>query len=464
MVAESAATAGSKRQLPVLIPSLLFSVIIIFLPLIECRGYVGNFYSMQQPNGLRIDLVHRDSLLLPNITEAERVKRAVQRSQTRYEALQRRTRVNVNKLQPRYYETKDINTPVNVAHGEFLFEISVGTPPQTFHVLLDTGSEVVWVKYQATGNSSTYRSVPCIEYVCTIQSGPDTPIFCSTGASCTFQVGYASAESVNGDIGKENIIISSQTFQNFIIGCNTESRGPALENIGGIAGFSPTVLSLPSQLGPSLGNKFSYCLVSFTELATRSSPLYLGHTVSWNFTEGGSTPILDQGSRRASDFYYILLKGISVNDKFLNIPAGSFDLQPDGTGGLIIDSGTTATYLPRVVYNALKQALASLISFPQTDTPPAGLDYCILPQGNANSTFPSVTFHFDGADYFLPVENYLVAINNDDGKLYFCLGMLPNQKDGDASVFGNLQQQNYRILYDNDNNFLSFQMVQACDI
>jgi len=297
------------------------------------------------------------------MTPAERLRRAVQRSQARYEKLQRRSRVNAGKLQGDDRK-KYLEIPVSPGDAEFIFDWGIGTQDQ--------------------------------------------------------------------------------------------------EHVSGSARLARGPLSLISQLGPSLGNKFSYCLVSVLDSPTQTSPLVLGHSASFNDTGGGSTPIL-KGTSQNPPWYYLSLQGISVNDKLLAIPAGTFDLKSDGSGGFIIDPGTTLTYLPKLAYGTLKAALASSIIFPESETVPAGLDFCILPEDSANSTFPSVTFHFKGADYFLPIQNYFVAVN-DGGRLFFCLGMLPNQKDSDVSILGNFQQQNYRILYDNDNNLLSFNLVQACDI
>jgi hypothetical protein len=456
---QSPRTAGCKRQLLMLIPLLLFSEF-VFLPLMECRQ-VTNSNSVQPQNGLRIDLVRKDSLLFPDITSTERVKRAVQRSQGRFEKLQIMSVVNTDRLQGGNQLT-DLETPVSAGDGEFLIEAAIGTPALSFSGILDTGSDLVWTKCNPSTSSiydpsasSTYRKVPCHSSLCQ----PSPTFSCSDNRDCDFAYAYGDGSRTSGIVSYETFTFSSQSFPKIAFGCALDNEGAGFEKVGGLVGFGGGPLSLVSQLGPSLGNKFSYCLVSITESAKKKSPLFLGNTASLNATTVGSTPILR--TRSIPTFYYLSLEGISVNDQSLDIPPGTFDLQSDGSGGLIIDSGTTITYLPQTAYDALKNALVSSINLQQVDGSSYGLDLCFVTDGSSTS-FPSVTFHFKGADFDVPKDNYLVSVGNDGGDLVLCFAMAANTSAGGISILGNIQQQNYQILYDNENNVLSFAPT-ACD-
>jgi hypothetical protein len=135
-----------------------------------------------------------------------------------------------------------------------------------------------------------------------------------------------------------------------------------------------------------VGNKFSYCLVSVTDSPSKTSPLFIGQTASLNAKTVSSTPILQSSSQPT--FYYLSLEGISVGGQLLDIPAGTFDLQSDGTGGLIIDSGTTVTYLEQTGYDVVKKAVISSINLPQVDGSNIGLDLCFNQQsGSSTQTF-----------------------------------------------------------------------------
>ncbi len=143
-----------------------------------------------------------------------------------------------------------------------------------------------------------------------------------------------------------------------------------------------------------------------------------------------------------------------MGNKLLRIPSGAFEIQSDGTGGFIIDSGTTITYLPSVAYGALRTELVSLIKLTTADGSQIGLDLCYKVSAGTNplAKFPSLSFHFKGADFVLPPKNYMV-LGDRTGKL-LCLAMMPS--DDGVSIFGNVQQQNYQILYDLGKNMLSF--------
>jgi hypothetical protein len=70
---------------------------------------------------------------------------------------------------------------VSAGTGEYLMSLSLGTPPQQFAAIVDTGSDLNWVQclpcrvcYQQTSDkfdpsrSSTYRDVPCASQLCQV--------------------------------------------------------------------------------------------------------------------------------------------------------------------------------------------------------------------------------------------------------------------------------------------------------
>lgn len=71
-----------------------------------------------------------------------------------------------------------------------------------------------------------------------------------------------------------------------------------------------------------------------------------------------STPMVKNSNRPdLNTFYYISVKGISVGTTLANIPKGTFDIREDGSGGFIIDSGTTLTYLSPTAFDAVAKVL-----------------------------------------------------------------------------------------------------------
>lgn len=269
--------------------------------------------------------------------------------------------------------------------------------------------------------------------------------FYFSSAQCEYSYVYGDKSFTKGILSYETFTLSSQNVSHIVFGCGKNNSGVSFPEGSGLVGFGRGPLSLVSQLGPSMGNNFSYCLIPF--LSSKIGSLFLGNNVALNSCNVNSTPIIQSSSNPS--YYYLSLARISVNGKFLAIPAGTFDLQSDGSGGLNIDSGTTVTYLKQNAYDVVKEALNSSINLPQVDG--SSLDLCFQ-QGSSNSSFPTMTFHFQGAYFVLSKENYLFDIGNG----VMCLTMLSNRGITGLSIFGNLQQQNYQIFYDNRKNMLSF--------
>jgi len=460
MAGQSATSPSAPCKLP-LILLLLLSV----LPLMQCRPLPSKIsIPAQEPVlGLRLDLVHRDSSLSPlfpgNITSTERLKQAVQRSQERLETL----KMSVVQFGDK---TKQIQSPVSVGipgSGEFMMTMAIGTPSVSYTGILDTGSDLIWAQcrpcdycYDQSAPfyypyaSSSYRTILCPSSQC---QAIDPLIAICAHTLCNYYYLYGDYSSTSGVFSYETFTISSQSFRDIVFGCGQDNGGNFGQG-GGIIGFGRGSISLISQLGSSGGNKFSYCLMSVTDSPSKISPLFIGETATLNATTVSSTPLIQSSSR--SSLYYLSLEGISLGGQLLNIRAGAFDIQDDGSGGLVIDSGTTFTLLDEFGYNVLKEALISSINLPQADGSGIGLDLCYSQQSVSSATnFPTITFHFKGADYVLPKENYMYV----DSSGIICLAMIPSEG---MSIFGNFQQQNYQILYDNGKNMLSFAPT-VCD-
>lgn len=422
-------------------------------------------------SGFRVDLVHIDSLMSPytpgNISFPDRLQRAVKRSKQRLQKLQRIPgQSNDRNLQ----KATEIGASVNTGSGEFLMKLAIGTPALSYSAILDTGSDLTWTQCKPCtdcykqptpiydpSRSSTYSKISCKSTLCTA-----LPEFeCKASAGCEYQYTYGDFSITVGILAYETLTLASksgtkQSIPQIAFGCGQNNEGTGFDQAAGIVGLGRGPLSLISQLAASsMPNKFSYCLMTMEDSQSKTSPLMFGDSARLSAKVSRSTPIIQNS--QDSTFYYLSLDGISVGGKFLNIQKNTFSLQSDGTGGFVIDSGTTVTYLEQAGYDAVKQELASLIKLPVADGSQIGLDLCYKPPSSRGSLpkFPVITFHFRGADYHLPRENYMVL----DKSGLLCLGMLPNSG---MSIFGNVQQQNYHILYDMDNKLLSFQPA-ICD-
>ncbi|XP_059073546.1 aspartic proteinase nepenthesin-1-like [Cryptomeria japonica] len=376
-----------------------------------------------------------------------------------------RSKIRLNRieafLKQRIAGQLDAETPIRVGNGEFLMNIAVGTPSVSFEAIVDTGSDLMWTRCMPCQNcynqptpifdpsrSSTYSTIPCNNSLCNALTTFKT----GCNPDCTFQYSYGDGSSTSGDLGKESFSIGSGSdsmFAGIAFGCGHDNEGFSQQGAG-LVGLGRGPLSLISQLGSKVDNKFSYCLLPITDSPSQTSPLIFGESAS---LRGANTIPFIKNNVNPS-FWYIPLTGITLNGKPVNIPPGIFDLQSDGGGGVIIDSGTTLTFLFEPAYTPLKEAIESAIDLTPADGSSVGLDLCYETSGQV--TLPSLAFNFEGGvNYELPQENFFTRASDD----LLCLAM--KSSSGMVSIFGNIQQQNFQILYDNAQNTLSFKPTKC---
>ncbi|KAH0670465.1 hypothetical protein KY290_025886 [Solanum tuberosum] len=257
----------------------------------------------------------------------------------------------------------------------------------------------------------------------------------------------------NGEFLMQISIGSPISIPNVAFGCGNDNEGSGFSQGAGLVGLGRGPLSLVSQLHMSI---FSYCLTSINEDAySKSSTLLMGSMTRDDHNNIITTPLVKNPTQPS--FYYLSLKGISVGDTQLAIKKSTFSLNKDGSGGMIIDSGTTITYLEESAFSLLKKEFSSQVNLPVDDSSSTGLDLCFkLPSNTNNIEVPKLIFHFEGADMDLPAENYMIA---DSRMGIACLAM---GSSSGMSIFGNVQQQNMMVIHDLDKETLSFVPTQ-CD-
>ncbi|CAH9094393.1 unnamed protein product [Cuscuta europaea] len=367
----------------------------------------------------------------------------------------------------------EVRSRVVPIDGEVLIELSIGSPPVPLKYVLDVGSDMMWTQCSPTSGSSaiyshdtssSFSPVPCSDNIC--QSKDAAFLSCNGGGSyCRYNRGYGDGSSSQGLMAKEKFTFGNgASFKNVYFGCGQlfnkdGSTKPPADQASGIVGLGRGPLSLVSQLNLET---FWYCTTG-RESASGSalgvgSPA--GVTAAAAIT---TTPLLDT----LSAWYLVLLKGITVGKTALFAGQESeFELNLDGSRGMVIDSGTSFTRLIPTVYTALRSELIAqlLVVGLQVAPAAAGLDLCfLLPGGgNTNVAFPQLTFHFDGGDLVIPTENYMQVVTVENSNLA-CLAMLSTEGTGlSTAIFGNSQQKNMNVTFDLVANNLSFKPTQ-CD-
>ncbi|XP_022964071.1 aspartic proteinase CDR1-like [Cucurbita moschata] len=433
------------------------------MPLNSMFFYLFLFSSLATTNGgggdgFTTSLFHRDTLFptlhLPSPSRYERLTNAFRRSFSRYATLlDHSTTVS----------TTGIHTPLipNNEDGEYVMSISMGTPPIKFFAIADTGSDLTWTQCmpcincfnQSTPlfnprNSSSYRPVPCTSTTCrSISISPCMPHH----PSCTYNYNYADQSFTNGDLAFEKLTIGSFKLHNTIIGCGHQNGGIFKGRTSGIIGLGTGSISLVSQMRKiaNLKRRFSYCLPTFFSDSNVTGRINFGRNAVVSGRKGHkvvSTPLV---LKFPSPFYFLTLEAISIANKRLEAANVSSALE---RGNIIIDSGTTLTFLPRNLYNAVISTLASVVRAKRVEDPLGILELCYVAAKVDDLDIPIITTHFSGgaAVKLLPLNTFVTVADN-----VTCLSF-KSSSDDDLNIFGNLAQVNFLIGYDLERKRLSF--------
>ncbi|XVE83433.1 hypothetical protein DITRI_Ditri16bG0088500 [Diplodiscus trichospermus] len=400
-------------------------------------------------NGFRVTLKHVDSG--KNLTKWERIQRGIKRGNHRLQRLNAMVLASTS-------DSAEVGAPIVAGNGEFLMDLSIGTPPDSYSAIVDTGSDLIWTQCkpctqcfsQSTPifdpkKSSTFSKLSCSSDLCAALQQS------ACGDGCEYLYTYGDYSSTQGVMGTETFTFGKASVPNIGFGCGEDNEGDGFSQGAGLVGLGRGPLSLVSQLKEP---KFSYCLTSIDE--NQKGTLLMGSIASVNKSLGAikTTPLIHNPAQPS--FYYLSLQGISVGGTRLPIKKSTFALEDDGTGGLIIDSGTTITYLEESAFDVVKKEFTSQMKLSVDNSGSTGLDLCFnLPSGSTQVDVPKLVFHFEGADLDLPGENYMIA---DSSSGLICLAM---GSSSGMSIFGNVQQQNMLILHDLKKETVSFLQTEC---
>ncbi|KAK4426735.1 Aspartic proteinase nepenthesin-1 [Sesamum alatum] len=297
--------------------------------------------------------------------------------------------------------------------------------------------------------SSSFSKLSCSSDLCSA-----LPSSSCTDGSCEYLYTYGDYSSTQGFMATETFTFGKVSVPKVGFGCGLENEGGGFDQGGGLMGLGRGPLSLISQLKEP---KFSYCLTSID--STKTSTLLVGSVASLNTSSQmdsiKTTPLTKNPS--SPSFYYLSLEGITVGDTLLPINKSTFALNEDGSGGMIIDSGTTITYLEQSAFDLVKEEFTKQVQLPVDKSDQTGLELCFKVPSDAQSIeVPKLIFHFeDGADLDLPGENYIIS----DSSGVACLAMGSSLG---MSIFGNYQQQNILVVHDLVKETISF-VPEKCD-
>eukprot|EP00249_Psilotum_nudum_P037158 c970_g1_i1 orf=160-1620(-) len=417
-----------------------------------------------------VEIVHRDSKSCPlgtrGASQRQVLVERLKRDEARVNALNARAQAVLKgvknsdlKAEPEgdQLSVEDLSSPVvsglSQGSGEYFARLGVGTPARQMYLVLDTGSDLSWVQcspcescYQQSdpvfnpARSSSFQPVTCSSDLCS-----ELEVRGCQNSQCLYQVSYGDGSFTVGNFVQETISFADGTARGVGIGCGHDNEG-LFVGAAGLLGLGSGTLSFPSQIATVSNGQFSYCLAD-RESGSSSSLIFGNGAVP----AGASFTSLLKNPKLGT-FYYVPLSGISVGGSRLTIAQSDFLLEASGSGGVILDSGTSVTRLVSSAYTAMRDAFRA-----GTRNLPSGgsfslFDTCYNLGGMQSVDVPTVDLHFEsGATLSLPASNYLVPV---DTVGTYCFAFAPTA--GDLSIIGNLQQQGFRISFDSVSSRVGF--------
>ncbi|CAJ2646113.1 unnamed protein product [Trifolium pratense] len=349
-------------------------------------------------------------------------------------------------------------------NGYYTTRLWIGTPPQRFALIVDTGSTVTYVPCSTCEHcgrhqdpkfqpdlSETYQPVKCT---------PDCN--CNNDRTqCMYDRQYAEMSSSSGVLGEDVVSfgnLSELSPQRAVFGCENDETGDIYsQRADGIMGLGRGDLSIMDQLVDKkvISNSFSLC---YGGMDVGGGAMILG---------GISPPadmVFTHSDPDRSPYYNINLKELHVAGKKLQLNSDVFD----GKHGTVLDSGTTYAYLPEVAFIAFKRAIMKEHnSLKQISGPdPNYKDICFSGAGinvsQLSKSFPVVDMVFEsGHKLSLSPENYLFRHSKVRGA--YCLGVFSNGRDP-TTLLGGIFVRNTLVMYDRENSKIGFWKTNCSEL
>lgn len=374
-----------------------------------------------------------------------------------------------------------LESGVSLGSGEYFIDVFIGTPPRHLSLILDTGSDLNWIQclpchdcfdqhdpFFDPAASSSYANITCGDPRCKLVSSPDPPRPCSGDHQpCPYYYWYGDRSNTTGDLALETFTVNltspagSHRVNDVIFGCGHWNRG-LFHGAAGLIGLGRGPLSFSSQLRALYGHTFSYCLVDRNSDISVTSKLIFGEDPALaahpnlNYTSF----IASTNQNPADTFYYVHIKAIKVGGEVLDIPPETLELSAIGSGGTIIDSGTTLSYFADPAYNVIREAFVKKVKYPMVEDFPV-LSPCYNVTGVKVAVLPELSIVFaDGTVWDFPSENYFIRLDPEE---IMCLAILGTPQSS-LSIIGNYQQQNFHIMYDTKNSRLGFAPTRCAQV
>jgi len=343
---------------------------------------------------------------------------------------------------------RDANVAVTLDNSQVLYSanVSVGTPPQNLILQLDTGSSDIWLP-ASSASLCQQRGDQCEGGTFDSSSSSSFKDIDQGG----FKIEYVDGSGAKGDYVSDNFEIGGATIKSLEMGLATTTViGVGVAGIGydsneGIVLYSGKT-SYPNLIDQMVSQKIvnsrSYSLW-LNDLDANTGSVLFGAIDTEKFTAPLiGVPILKDASTGNFTSFAVTLSSVAVNDgtNISNVTSSGF------SAPVILDAGTSMTYLPDDITNSIWNSVGAVES--QDD----GVGYvdCDLQKTDA-----TINFGFGGSDG--PTVKVKVSelvfdpsTQFSDGSPACAFGILPAGQE--ELLFGDSFLRSTYVVYDLDSN------------
>ncbi|CAM9441166.1 unnamed protein product [Ascophyllum nodosum] len=303
-------------------------------------------------------------------------------------------------------------------------QVDIGTPPQTFDVIFDTGSANLWVAGSSCGLSCGLHS----RYSASSSSTHEND-------GREFKITYASGP-VSGELSVDAVNWGGLELEEQIFAEVNNAKGLGLafilgkfDGIMGLAFDEISVEGVPTPFGR---------LVEAGELDEPVFAFYLGNQKEGELIIGGTDP----------DHYIHDITYVPVSKKgYWQLDMDDVTVDGESIASVksaIIDSGTSLLVGPTDAVKAIAAKAGAIKIF--------NGEY-VLP---CTAELPLLTFTIAGKDYSLEGDEYIISAGNDKLCILAVMAMDIPEPNGPLWILGDVFMRKYYTVFDYGNSQLGF--------
>lgn len=309
----------------------------------------------------------------------------------------------------------------NFLNAQYFSEITIGTPPQTFKVVLDTGSSNLWVP------SSQCNSIAC--FLHTKYDSSSSSTFSKNGSSFAIQYGSG---SLTGFVSQDTVSIGDLKIKNQLFAEATEEPGLAFAfgRFDGILGLGYDTISVNRIVPPF------YSLIDQDLIDEPVFAFYLGDTagkdegaseaVFGGIDESHYTGKLTEIPLRRKAYWEVDFNSISFGDETAEL----------SETGVILDTGTSLIALPSTLADLLNKEMGAKKGY--------NGQYSI--DCSARDSLPDVTFNLAGYNFSITPYDYILEVQGSCISTF--MGMDIPAPAGPLAILGDAFLRKWYSVYD----------------